>query len=554
MGTAARLLGAGVAALALSGAAAWAQGVVLDPGAAVVAVPEAGPASPPTPEAGAAADAAAAAGSEPTTVAPAPAAAQRDFTLRQIRFLGPSAYRGAQDLSQIAAQLTGRRYARAALGDIAAALTQAAYGSIGVGTAQAVIRDADFSRGVIEVELLEARLGRIVIDGGIVSEEYLRARLGEAPGALADNRRIATAAEALQITDGLPVTLTYAPGTARGTTDLTLSLPPIPRHVTVVTLDNYGSFDTGQGRLTLAHTVNSLTGWNDPLTLSTTLSEGSAALALSYARPVAANGARLSLALAGTRTRSITGPATRGRTLTGELALSVPVIARADRTLTLLAGVGAFAERGTLLGVPNVDQRGVEGHIGLAGSVTGARFTLRGGLRYLFGSYDERIFGARIGYSAVAFNLTPSVLVGDDAFFSVALGGQSALGRPMPAARRIAAAGPAAVRGYPTNLGSSDSAWYARFQFEKATPWYPQEGGSGGLGLRPFAFFDTGEGFDAAGVGQGRLASVGVGVSLTAGERLFGDLYVARPLRTNVTGWASPSKAPVLRGALSIRF
>jgi len=231
----------------------------------------------------------------------------------------------------------------------------------------------------------------------------------------------------------------------------------------------------------------------------------------------------------------------------------VPVIARADRTLTLQAGIGAFAERGTLLGVANVDQQGVEGHIGLSASITGERFTLRGGLRYLFGSYDERIFGARIGYSALAFNLVPSVLVGDDAFFSVALGGQSALGRPMPAARRIAAAGPAAVRGYPTNLGSTDSAWYARFQFEKATPWYPQ-GDTGGLGLRPFAFLDTGEGYDAAGVGQGQLASVGIGVSLTAGEHLFGDLYVARPLRTNVTGWASPSKAPVVRGALSIRF
>lgn len=533
-GRMARRCGAGLAVLLLSGAAALAQGVVLDPDAVVPAVPEGGPAAPPKPEAGA-------------------AAAPRDFTLRQIRFLGPSAYRSAQELSQIAAQLTGRRYARAALGDIAVALTEAAYGSDGIGTAQAVIRAADFNRGVIEVELLEARLGRVVINSGIVSEEYLRARMGEGPGALADNRRIAAAAEALQITDGLPVTLAYGPGTARGTTDLTLSVPPIPRHVTIATLDNYGSFDTGQGRLTLAHTVNSLTGWNDPLTLSTTLSEGSAALALTYSRPVAANGTRLSLALAGTRTRSITGPATTGRTLTGDLALSAPVIARADRTLTLLAGIGAFAERGTLLGVANVDQRGVEGHIGLAASITGERFTVRGGLRYLFGSYDERIFGARIGYSAVAFNLVPSVLVGNDAFFSVALGGQSALGRPMPAARRIAAAGPAAVRGYPTNLGSSDSAWYARFQFEKATPWYPQ-GGSGGLGLRPFAFFDTGEGFDAAGVGQGRLASVGIGVSLTAGANLFGDLYVARPLRTNVTGWATPSRAPVLRGAVSIRF
>jgi hemolysin activation/secretion protein len=135
---------------------------------------------------------------------------------------------------------------------------------------------------------------------------------------------------------------------------------------------------------------------------------------------------------------------------------------------------------------------------------------------------------------------------------SLRAGWQIAGRAPAPARLKFSTASPFAVRGYPTGLQSGDSGWYLRAQIEHRVPAdrLPRR-----MALTPFVFADMGEAYDLVGgshVGQGRLASVGVGASMTWDDRLFADAYVAKPLR-DVPGFTAAGKW-ALHARIGMRF
>ncbi|WP_407495601.1 ShlB/FhaC/HecB family hemolysin secretion/activation protein [Pseudooceanicola sp. MF1-13] len=483
-----------------------------------------------------------------TAAKPQPRRAPQGVLIRDVVYSGPSSYLSESELAKIEAGLVGRRYSNAGLALIPQAINQA-YAEKGIVTAQAILRSV--AGGRAEVELLEARIGAVRASGGLVSDDYARFRLQLPAGTLADNRVISTRVEQLALTENLPLDIGYAPGQAYGTTDLTVAFPPQKRHFTSVTVDNYGSASSGEAQMTIAHTVRSLTGWNDPLSLSVLLRKGATGGTISYARTITPSGGFISLVGAYTKSKSITGPNIRGEQKSLDMAFTQPlVVERAYRT-SLGFGLTAFAETSSLLGVQTLNHRGTELSLNASYYRAGEGWSVTYAPRAIFGTYDDAVTPrANISYAAAQVNLFASVALGADAVGSVTASGQKRGWGVLPSQRKFTVTSPAGVRGYPTNLSSGDSGYYARTQVEKLTPYAI----SGDFGLRPFAFYDMGEAYDSTDTGLGFASSVGIGASFGVGNTAFGDVYVAKPLTTGITGWAAPSRAPVFGASVSITF
>jgi len=483
-----------------------------------------------------------------TAAKPQPRRAPPGVLIRDVVYSGPSSYLSEAELAQIEAGLVGRRYSNAGLALIPQAINQA-YADKGIVTAQAILRSV--AGGRAEVELLEARIGAVRATPGIVSDDYVRFRLQLPAGSLADNRVIATRVQQLALSDNLPLDIGYAPGQAYGTTDLTVAYPQQKRHVTSVTLDNYGSASSGEAQLTVAHTIRSLTGWNDPLSFSVLLREGAKGGTISYARTITPSGGFISLVGAYTKSNSITGPNIEGEQKSLDVTFTQPLVVEQTYRTSLGFGLSGYAETSSLFGVQTLNHRGAEVSVNASYYRAGEGWSVTYAPRVIFGQYDDAVTPrADISYAAAQVNLFASVALGADVVGSVTVSGQKRGWGILPSQRKFTVTSPAGVRGYPTNLSSGDSGYFARVQVEKITPAIL----SGNFGARPFAFYDLGEAYDSTDTPLGFASSAGLGVSFSVGNTAFGDIYVAKPLTTGITGWANPSRDPAIGASLSITF
>ena len=499
-------------------------------------------------QAAAAADAAAPATGQQTTTTAARRSALAGILVRDVVFSNASSYISAEELERIEAGLVGRRYSAARLGLIPQAINQA-YAAQGITTAQAILRSVRGGRA--EVELLEARVGTVSASPGIISDAYFQFRLGVPSGALADNRVLNARLDRVSLTDGLPLELAFSPGSAYGTTDVTVVQPERKRHVTTITLDNYGSVSSGEAQLSFAHSILSLTGWNDPLTLTAQLREGARGGSVAYARTITPGGGFINLSFGYTTTEDVNGIPLTGRQKTFDVAYTQPLIVEAARRASVTVGFSAYEETAKFAGFQTLGHKGKELSLGGSYYQAGEGWSFTISPRLIAGDYDDAVIPRTgISYTALQANFYTSVAVGGDAVASISASGQKRVSGVLPSQRKFTVTSPSAVRGYPTSLSSGDSGYFVRTQIEKLTPYST----GGNLGLRPFAFLDFGEAFDSTDTGLGVASSIGVGISFVAGQMAFGDIYVAKPLSTGIAGWANPSKAAVVGASLSIRF
>ncbi|GGD20847.1 ShlB/FhaC/HecB family hemolysin secretion/activation protein [Sinisalibacter lacisalsi] len=452
------------------------------------------------------------------------------FVLREIRFT-PSGYLEASSLAAIEATLLGRRFRADDLSAITDAVARV-YAERGIVLAQPIVTGVDPANGRVEVELFEARIGAVRVASGLSRPEYYRWRLGLRTGDLADTRIIDARLNRLALTDGVAFDANFVPGSERGQTDLVAEVSEPKRLTGEITADNYGT--PAQGTLRLGATLRNaaLTGWNDPLALSISRGAGALSLSASYGRVITPSGAALSITAGYDRAETRAAPRVETQTRFAELSLAVPTLVEERRRVSFGLGMHWFSEQSDIAGAPLLDQAGGYLSLGTTAAWFGdfASIQVSQALRLL--RYDDAITGATgIGGVLLPGDLTIAAPITRELSFSLRAGWQLAVAAPLPARFKFSSASPYAVRGYPTGLQSGDSGWFARAQFEYALPAevLPEE-----LSLTPFVFADTGEAHDyVAGrnVGQGRLASAGIGMSMTTGEGVFADAFVARPLR-----------------------
>lgn len=216
------------------------------------------------------------------------------FLVREVRFTTSEIF-SQEELKAFAREVEGREVTLAELQALAAKINEA-YRSRRIVTAQAVIPPQNVSGGIVEIRLVEGRVGKINLNGNNSTRgEYITGRLGQGPGDLVDLPSLEKDLERFNRTNDVQLRLVLAPGSVFGTTDFRIEAVEPQQHDLRLFIDNNGSASTGKWRAGLMYFNHSLLGYRDELSLSTTQASGQESYSIGYSLPVNKMGGRLSL-------------------------------------------------------------------------------------------------------------------------------------------------------------------------------------------------------------------------------------------------------------------
>jgi hemolysin activation/secretion protein len=202
------------------------------------------------------------------------------FEVKSIRISGNTVF-ATPVLHALVTDAEGSRLTLSQLTGVVARITDY-YHRHGYPLSRAIIRAQVIREGVVDVEVIEARYGRIGLDNrSRVNDPLLQATLSSLQsGELVSQAGIDHALLLLSDIPGVVVDATLKPGAAVGTSDLLVSTAPGPAVVANVSLDNYGNRYTGRARIGGSVNIIDPLHHGDLLTVSG-LSSGSG---LEYAR------------------------------------------------------------------------------------------------------------------------------------------------------------------------------------------------------------------------------------------------------------------------------
>lgn len=369
------------------------------------------------------------------------------------------------------------------LGALVAALRKS-YEDIGFSLVSVGFPSQDVSKGVLTLDVVEPRLGRIQSPTGAdapVTEARVRGLLSFfslQPGGLLNTQSLERVMFALNDMPGVQAKATLSPAGDEGVYNL--SIQTQPRRIWDATLgvDNQGIGDAGRWRFTGVFRLNNPLGMGDNLDLQTLFSNtgGVKVGRMAYELPVGYTPARLSVAYAnvgyalGGQFESFEA---NGTARVFETNLSYPLMRARNRTL--MARVGAESKRLT----DKLDAFNSRGDKRILGAVAGLNYESRdaflgGGfngasLQWHFGHLrlgtdTQRADDATLGEFGTAgrfervvwqYSRLQSLARPVSLYASVS---QQLASRNLDSAEKIALGGPRAVRAYAPAEGASDEA------------------------------------------------------------------------------------------------
>ena len=395
----------------------------------------------------------------PTAAAPLTGSGVR-VAVKEIRF-SPSEILAAPALEAIAADYRGRQVTLAELQQLADRVN-ALYKEKGVVTALATIPQQDVTAGVIEVRLVEGRVGKVVIEGNAsTSAEFITPRLGLQAGQLVDLDKLEQGLVWFNRTNDVRLQADLLPGESFGTTDLRVAVIEPPKHELLATVDNMGSKLTGEWRAGLSYRNRSLLGWRDEVSLSYTRARGQDSRAASYAIPINRYGGRLSLGFYEDRT-AIKYGALSSLNITGNsrahvLSLRQPVWIDASSQWDVVAGTKRRISSNYIDDVFLQRTDSKDRSLGMewqwaadTSSVTASYIKYWTDATVLFERIKYQVDRASVRYNQ---GLTPGFSL------RTSLGGQWARDKNLPSGEQFFLGGEGSVRGYPVGAFSGDEGY-----------------------------------------------------------------------------------------------
>jgi|GEM_PF-250270 len=230
------------------------------------------------------------------------------FMLLDIRF-SDSVFLEPAFLETVAAGYIGRSVTFSELNRMLARINER-YRERGLVTAAAYIPPQTIGAdGVLQVELLEGRLGRLYLEGlEYTSRGYLHDRLPLATGEVIDVPTLRQAIQRINRHTALALQADIRPGDETGESDITITVAEPPRYSVQTFIDNAGSENTGEWRGGLITVLNGPFRRADRLTAYGVYARGSRNGVLQYEVPVNRWGGRVDLTHSEGRIRVIDGP------------------------------------------------------------------------------------------------------------------------------------------------------------------------------------------------------------------------------------------------------
>jgi hemolysin activation/secretion protein len=402
--------------------------------------------------------------------------------------------------------------------------------------ARAVLPKQKVTDGVVKIQLIEARLGKLQVEGNVhTHDSFIKDRVLLQPGDLITLNVLTDNLITFNRWNDMSLKASLVPGQGYGTTDVLLIANEGEQYILNVFADNAGSWSVGEDRIGISTQVSSLLGYRDRLFFSGTFSEGSENVSISYDIPVHRSGTRLGLSSNVGDIEIIEGPL-KVLNITGDstntsLTLVQPIDANSDYDWDVSLAYLHKTSDSFFDGVKLVsttaddlvlgtnlrffDQDGTwltshSGNIGRSDSVKGRDY-------YIYSGSLIRLQYFENG-SSLIFRNSLQLSDTDD----------------LPSFNQIAIGGTATVRGYSEGLLSGDMGYTLSTEYA-----YP-------LGLTDevwvqrsnlFVFLDHGAAFPFRGDGasstkaEDYLTSVGVGLDFDVIDSLLFKLSVGFPLK-----------------------
>jgi len=162
-------------------------------------------------------------------------------------------------------------------------------------TAKAFIPVADLEGGILHIELLEARIGKIIVEKNRFNRTFfIKSWLSQKEGDVFDLTKLENDLKNFnKQSRGVYLRAKLKPGKEYGTTDIIITASEtIPLHLTS-SYDNFGRDNTGLQRGGIVTSLDSVIGIQDRLTNGVNLSRGSISSFTDYSIPLNKKGTRL---------------------------------------------------------------------------------------------------------------------------------------------------------------------------------------------------------------------------------------------------------------------
>lgn len=180
---------------------------------------------------------------------PAPSPSSHAFLVRELRVEGNTLL-PRSTLQALVAGSEGRRLTLADL-DALAERISAAYRKAGYPLTRAYVPAQTIQHGVIQIDVIEARYGKVVLENhSSVSDYTLGATLAPLQqGEPVSNGALERSLLLLSDIPGAQPSSVIRPGEEPGTSDLVVDVAPAPRYAGTLSLDDFGNPYTGRTRL-----------------------------------------------------------------------------------------------------------------------------------------------------------------------------------------------------------------------------------------------------------------------------------------------------------------
>ncbi|MEM9708504.1 MAG: ShlB/FhaC/HecB family hemolysin secretion/activation protein [Pseudomonadota bacterium] len=459
-----------------------------------------------------------------------------------------SVYLEDDELQDIASDYTGRPISFNDLQDLLDEI-QASYLQAGIVTARPILPPQEIRDGVLKIELVEATVSSIEVEGFDQTEDdFLTRTLQIEPGTEPDFESIEQDLRIFDIAHDIRPTLSFRPGPEPGTTIAVIRGEEPDRFQFTGSVDNFGSAETGEIRGSLFGRISSVTGWRDTLNLQLQASSGAYSGSASYSRPIGGRGGRILASASYTNSRVIGGPFTAvdilSNSAVGSLGYSQPF--RVRPASYGVAQINALYEQsdsdleGTSLSSQNLTELVVNAAHVWQGATSNASLSF--GAKA--GNADSQEVSETEGFYYLLFGSGGYARrIGEQLLVDANLNFQYAEGQNLPVSRLFTLGGATSVRGYPVNVRSGDSGALLKLQVSRAIPYRSESQPK--LTYNPLGFADLGVvvpfrdtgGFDAE---QDVLASIGGGVRIDFDGRARGLVMLGVPLK-NTLGFEADS-------------
>lgn len=430
----------------------------------------------------------------PPPAVPVPVAGSLRITVRKVSFSPASEILSAQELAVKAAEFEGKEVGIAELQQLAESVN-ALYREKGVVTARALIAPQDLSGGNVTIQLVEGRVGAITVRGNDTTREsYVLGRIEAEPGKLVDLASLQESLIRFNRTNDAQLRAELKPGKEFGRTDLEIGVVEPERHLFRMGLDNLGSEATGENRLALGYTNQTLLGFRDSLGLGLMSASGLKSMSLDYGFPVTRSGGRLVLAHNRDDTKIKYGPVASlgitGESRSTSLSLRQPVLFSERSQTDLLLSVRKRDVENQISGVFLSGTQTDDIQLGLEHQTSDGMGQWLAGLSLYNGKATT--VGISTRYAVTRGSLKRTLVLAGGWSLRGSLSFQHTGDEDLPNGEYFFLGGEGSVRGYPVGQFSGDKGTLLALELQH--PLVSPASGDPGAGFMAsgFLFVDTG--------------------------------------------------------------